>query len=355
MSDYYEILEVPRTATDEEIKKSYKKLALQHHPDRNPDKVNEATEKFKSISEAYSVLSDPEKRKKYDRYGKDGFTVEGFNPQTMFDELFKNNGTAFFPFNPFNPHPHTNVNSHKKVRSDNMIYDLKVSLQDLYTGSNKKLKLNRDVVCKTCKGKGTLKSIKLECDGCRGQGIKTEFKQFGPMLAQSSVPCQKCNGTGEFINASDKCTVCSGKKVVMEECLFDINISKGARAGDSVIFNGKSNEAPGVVAGDFIVRVNETNDTKFVRIDQNLLYKCTIDLVDALCGVTVTIVHLDGRNVIFNNIDKGDIIKPHDKRIIKGEGMIYSNNQRGDMIIEFEVKFPEKVGDVNELRKLLTK
>lgn len=370
MTEYYDILGVTKTASADEIKKAYKSLALKWHPDRNPDNTKEATEKFKEISEAYSILSDPDKRKLYDLKGKNGinnpFDVGGFpfptnpdpdhnfNPQHIFEEMMRQQS----PFSQFfnNGGEPNNKQQKTQHRSTNITYELKVHIKDLYTGCNKKLKLNRDIVCKECKGSGC-KSNNMnnsKCYDCKGKGCTIEIRQLAPgFISQLSTPCNKCSGTGEYISVSNRCEICNGKKVIQEECLFDINISKGARSGDSIIFYGKSNESPGLATGDFIVKVKEINDdTGFIRDDQNLIFKKTINIIDALCGCSFDITHLDGR-IINYKTSPTETIYDGERKIIKGEGMKFGNNNKGDLIIEFKLEFPKQLNNQDNIRKIL--
>lgn len=341
--DYYEILGVGRGATDDEIKKAYKKLALQWHPDRNPDKTNEATEKFKQISEAYGILSDAEKRRSYDQFGHDGLKEPG--PRTdIFEEIFRS----------FKSNNHSN-NQKVYRKSPDTVYELHVPLVELFTGTKKHLKLNREVICKGCQGKGVSNNANIssiKCSDCRGQGFKVEIRQLGPgFISQQQTMCIKCKGSGEYIDPSIQCGQCKGRKVCQEESLFEINIVPGAGNNDMFIFNQKSNEIPGAETGDFRVIIKEIPDPLFQRInDNNLLHKVKIPLADALCGLSMEIQHIDKRVIRFTT---DQIIKPGDRCHIKNEGFASKTGKTGDLILEFDIVFPSTVANKTQLRSLL--
>lgn len=341
MDDYYELLSVKKTATEDEIKKAYKKLALQWHPDRNPDNATEATEKFKKISEAYSVLTDTEKRRLYDQYGHEGLKAPNnqYQNSNIFEELFRDFGMFRTKNN--------NQNNNQIHRSPDTIYELHVPLVELFTGTKKHLKLNREVICKGCQGRGHSNSsnTNVKCTDCRGQGMKVEIRQLGPgFIAQQQIVCNKCKGSGEYIDPSIQCTQCKGRKVCQEESLFEINIAAGAGNNDSIIFNQKSNEIPGAITGDFRVIIKETPDPRFIRYNDNILHKVQIPLMDALCGLTMEIEHIDKRIIRFST---DQIIKPNDRYHIMNEGFS-SKGKKGDLILEFDVVFPTTIKEANK-------
>lgn len=359
---YYELLSVERTATEDEIKKAYKKMALQWHPDRNPDNVTEATEKFKQISEAYSILSDTEKRRVYDQFGHEGLKnspLNQSNPHSnIFEELFRDFGIFRNHHNANQNANHQNTNQNTNQRkSPDTIYELHVPLVELFTGTKRHLKLNREVICKDCKGRGYSNSTptpNIKCLDCRGQGMKVEIRQLGPgFIVQQQIVCNKCKGSGEYIDPSIQCIQCKGRKVCQEESLFEINIAPGAGNNDTIIFNQKSNEIPGTITGDFRIIIKEIPDPRFLRMNEHILHKVRISLTDALCGLTMEIEHIDKRMIRFST---DQIIKPNDRYHIENEGFVNKignktgnkTSKRGDLILEFDVVFPTTIKEANK-------
>jgi len=340
--DYYQILGVQKNASEDDIKKAYRKLAIKFHPDKN--KEPDAAEKFKHISEAYSVLSDPEKRSKYDRFGKKGLegngpNIDPFDVFNMFGGFGGFNGFGGFPG--FNTGPQQSPSAKLKVR---------ISLKDIYKGKkNHTLKLNRDKICKQCNGKGGENVI--QCDQCGGRGIKVQINRMGAFQQIHQSPCNSCNGTGEQI--TNKCKNCKGNKIITSSEEIHIEILQGHQAERPIVLKGMASEEPGKMTGDLILFIEEIENDKFKRIDDDIIYKMDISLIEALTGVKKEIIHLDDRKLL---IETNEIIKPGTKKIIKNEGMIV-DGRRGNMIIIFNIIFPTKLSDKvkNDLNILLNK
>ena len=260
MSDYYTILGLQKNANDNEIKKAYRKLAMKYHPDKNPDN-KEAEEKFKEISEAYSVLSDPEKRKIYDKYGKEGLNPQGgmnFDPGDIFRQFFGNFGNDdgdyedFGPFggfgNFFERSSFRNNSQPKKQKGRDIIVGLKVELKDLYVGKIFKRKVTHERVCKACEGTGSKDKIKPTiCNECNGRGIKMTVHRQGFAQIMQQSPCNKCSGTGKYSKIINKCLKCKGNKTISEEKILEIKINPGTEENERIIFKGEADEQPDIL------------------------------------------------------------------------------------------------------------
>ncbi|EPS59846.1 hypothetical protein M569_14958, partial [Genlisea aurea] len=235
-SRYYDILGVPKSASPDDLKRAYRKAAIKNHPDKGGD-----PEKFKELSHAYDVLSDPEKREIYNQYGEDALKegMGGGGGGGMHDpfDIF----SSFFGGSHFGAGGSSRGRRQRK--GDDLVQPLKVSLEDLYTGTSKKLSLSRNVICSKCGGKGSKSGASLKCPGCQGSGMKVSIRQLGPgMLQQMQHPCNECYGTGEAISERDRCGQCKGKKVVAEKKVMEAHIEKGMQNGQKITFPGESDE-----------------------------------------------------------------------------------------------------------------
>lgn len=331
---YYDILGVSPTANESELKTAYRKLALKFHPDKNPD----AGDKFKDISHAYEVLSDADKRAAYDRYGEEGLNGAGpgMNAEDLFSQFFGGGG-GFFGGMGGGHHNHGRPRGPR--RGEDVIYNLQVSLEELYKGKASKIAIQRNVLCGKCNGKGG-KEVK-KCTGCNGAGVKMTIRQMGPMIQQMQTVCNECQGEGEIIKPADKCDECRGKKVMKEKKIIDLKIEPGSVHGQKIRFSGEADQAPNTVPGDLIVVIAEKEHSQFKRQGSDLHCKVKIDLVTALAGGTFTVKHLDGR-ILEGKIAPGQVIKPEEIRVIEGEGMPEKDRiyMKGHMFIIFDVQFP---------------
>uniref|UniRef100_A0A1I8A784 DnaJ homolog subfamily A member 1 n=1 Tax=Steinernema glaseri TaxID=37863 RepID=A0A1I8A784_9BILA len=335
---YYDILGVSPSATDTEIKKAYRKAALKYHPDKNPNEGD----KFKMISRAYEVLSDEKKRRIYDQGGEEGLQEGaggggGHNPMDIF-EMFFGGGRR-----------------NRERAAKDVIHQLSVSLEQLYNGVTKKLKLNRMLVCEKCGGIGGKKESVTKCRNCEGHGIEIRQMQIGPgMVQQIQRTCSTCKGEGEVIR--DLCTACKGNKRVSQESILEVHIEKGMKDDEKIIFYGKGDQEPGLEPGNVVIVLDEQRHPVFARKGDNLIMEMKLTLSEALCGCTKTIETLDGRKLVFNLLP-GEVIKHNDIRTIHCEGMPHRRNpmEKGDLLITFTVLFPTDLGAParNGLAKLL--
>jgi DnaJ family protein A protein 2 len=348
----YDILGVSRTASEGELKKAYRKLAKENHPDKNPA----AGDKFKEISMAYDVLSDPKKREFYDRHGlkglQEGADHEGMDGHDIFSQLF--GGGLFGGMG-----GRMGGGRGRRQRGDDTVHPLKVTLEDLYNAKVSKLQLSRNIICKTCDGVGGKAGSRRSCNGCRGSGMKVTYRQLGPgMMQQMQSVCTDCSGEGEQFSESDRCKACQGKKVVVETKILEVHVDKGMRDGEKITFRGEGDQQPNVEAGDVVIVLQQKPHEEFERHGIDLYMAKTISLTEALCGFTIVQKHLDGRQLVIKSVP-GEVIIPGATKGIKGEGMPIHRNpfEKGNLYIKFNVEFPENQFAANEnlakLEKLL--
>lgn len=327
--DYYEVLGVSKTATSQEISKAYKTLARKYHPDLNPDADEE---QFKEIAAAHEVLKDAEKREIYDKYGEEG--LQGGGPQEGFDifDILSGRGGQRKPRGP--------------QKNETVKHALPVSLDELYNGAERKIRVTRTRICGGCKGVGGSKKEAVQtCGKCQGHGVVTEIQQVAPgFVTQSRRPCNKCGGEGQVIDPKFVCKDCNGKKVVSEKKTLEVHIDRGMKNGQKIEFLGEADEKPGVLAGDIHFIIQEKPHNIFQRDGLNLIIEKKITLSEALTGVEFLIEHLDKRTLVVKN-KVGEVIKPGQVKMIENEGMPVHRNpfEKGHLYIKFEIEFPKKM------------
>jgi len=351
-TEYYERLGVDPSASEEDIKKAYRKLALKFHPDRNPGNP-EAAEKFKQLGEAYEILSDAEKRKLYDEYGKKGLEEGGgasfHDAQDIFDMFF---GPGMFA--------RGGKGNRGPRRGDDSINPMDVSLEDLYKGRTTKLAVTRNVICPKCDGTGS-KSGKgpVQCETCHGTGVRVIRRQSGMFIQQMQTMCPDCNGRGQTSDPKDRCEACMGKRVISERKVIEVNIEPGMRDGQKIVFEGESDQEPGVEPGDIIFVIRTKPNEHFKRRGDDLVMQKEITLAEALTGVEFEFEHLDKRTVTAKSAPR-QIIHPDEIVSLPNMGMpIYRKPLTyGRMLVQFTIKFPtyeEIESSVEEIKKILPK
>ncbi|KAK9879073.1 hypothetical protein WA026_003887 [Henosepilachna vigintioctopunctata] len=328
---FYDILGVKPGCSQDDLKKAYRKLALKYHPDKNP---NEG-ERFKLISQAYEVLSDPEKKRIYDQGGeqalKEGGGGGGFSsPMDLFDMFFGGGGGR---------------GRRRERRGKDVVHQLSVTLEELYKGAVRKLALQKNVICDKCEGRGGKKGAVEQCPTCQGRGMQVQIQQIRPgMIQQIQSVCSECRGQGERINPKDRCKQCQGKKVVRDRKILEVNIDKGMVDGQKIVFNGEGDQEPELEPGDIIIVLDEREHPVFKRSGNDLILRLEILLVEALCGFQKVIRTLDDRDLVITSLP-GEVIKHGDVKCILNEGMPQYKDpfESGRLVVQFWVQFPDSL------------
>lgn len=344
--DYYEVLGVSKNATEDEIKKAYRKIAIKYHPDRNPgDK--EAEEKFKEAAEAYSVLSDQQKRQQYDQFGFDGLNMGGgfggFSGDFSMDDIFTLfgdifGGRGFGGFGGF-----SGGGQRAQYRGTDLRLKVRLSLQEISTGVTKKFKVKKDVTCSHCHGSGAESGSGSEtCPTCHGHGVvvKTVRTMLGMMQTQSE--CPTCHGEGTIIK--NKCHECGGTGVVKGEEVVEIKIPAGVAEGMVVNVPGKGNAGPhNGVNGNIQVYIEEEKSETLIRDGQDVLYNLLLDFPTAALGGEVEIPTIEGTKVKIK-VEPGT--QPGKTLRLRGKGLPavqgYGNGM-GDLVVNISVYVPKEL------------
>ena len=337
--DYYAVLGVSKTATSDELKTAYRKLAIKYHPDRNPDD-KEAETKFKEAAEAYDVLSNTQKRQQYDRFGHQAFQQGGsssVNPEDIFNnfrDIFEGDSIFGNIFGDRQEKAQTN-------RGQSLRIKLRLNLHEIVKGAKKRVKVKRYTVCQTCRGSGAKRNGSKTCNTCRGQGEIRRIRRtmIGEIVSRSS--CSVCGGTGKII--THKCTSCRGEGRILQEETIDINVPRGVHDGLKLSMKGKGNYGRfGGAAGDLIIIIEETEDKYLKREGNNLHYDLHISFIDAALGQTVKVPIVDG-HVTINiqpGIQSGKILR------LRGKGLPDLNGYgQGDQLVHINVVVPTKLTD----------
>ena len=341
--DYYEVLEVSKEATEIEIKKAYRKKALKHHPDKNPDN-KDAEDKFKEAAEAYEVLSDPNKKQRYDQFGHAGVGGaagrNGFSGGMTMDDIFSNFGdifgSAFGGFGGFSG----GTQRRRVNRGSNLRVKVRLTLEDISKGVEKKIKVNKYVACQKCQGSGAKGgSSYSSCSTCHGTGQVTRVTNTFLGQMQTASTCPHCGGEGQII--SHKCPECAGNGIVKGEETITIKIPAGVSEGMQLSVSGRGNAgARDGVPGDLIVFIEETPHPELIRDGSNLLNNLYISFPDASLGCSIEIPTIDGkaRIKITPGTQAGKVLR------LKGKGLPDINSYgRGDILININVWTPKEL------------
>ena len=321
--DLYETLGIAKGASEDEIKKAYRKLAMKYHPDRNPDN-KEAEAKFKEIKEAYEILTDPQKRAAYDQYG-----FAGVDPSQA--------GAGFGGFGGFGGGA-----SRQQFQGNDLRVKVKLTLQEIATGVTKKFKIRKDITCEACHGTGCEGGAQPEtCTTCHGSGmtIKTVRSMFGMM--QTQVPCPACHGEGTIIK--NTCSSCGGDGIVKGEEVVEINIPAGVEDGMVVTVRGKGNAGKhNGINGDIQVLIQEEKSDTFERNGQDLYYTLVLDFTTAALGGEVEVPTIDGKTTV--KIEPGT--QPGKQIRLRGKGLPAVQGYgygKGDIIVNVTVFVPKEL------------
>jgi len=343
--DYYEVLEVSRSCSGAELKKSYRKLAMKYHPDRNPDD-KEAEDKFKIVNEAYQVLSDEEKRSIYDRYGKAGLDGQGMGRGgfggTNMDDVMDIFNSMFGGGGGFGSRQSRRDPSQKYA----LDFEIELSLEfhEAVFGCTKEVDMTYKVSCDTCEGTGA-KDAKLEtCDYCGGQG--QVLMRQGPM--QFAQTCPQCQGQGQKVK--DPCTSCNGKGFHVEDDTVTITIPAGVDSGQRLRAQGYGNEGRGNQRGDMFITFSVKEDENFVRNGTDIYIEVPVFFTQSILGETISIPTLDGE--IDLHLNKGTTDK--EQYVFPDEGVVdVHSGEKGRLIAQIKLILPKKIND--EQKELLEK
>ncbi len=324
----YGTLGVEQSASSAEIKKAYRKLAIQHHPDKGGDE-----EKFKEITRAYEILSDDNKRSQYDQFGEEGIQdgsggMGGGHARDIFETFFGGGMGG--------------RRSTGKRKGQDVVHAIKVTLDQLYNGATRKLAINREVIDSS--------EPVTTCTDCDGRGVKIQIIRMGPMIQQAQSACAKCNGEGKKY------------KIKKEREVLEVFIEKGGANGQKIVFANKADEAPNMEPGDVVFVIQEEAHPTFTRKGEDLYIRKSITLLEALTGFQMVVTHLDGRKLIIKNKPR-EIIKPvvdgRGLKAVRGEGMPTHKNPfvKGNLFILIDIVFPESLEDatMNQLKSILPK
>ncbi|MBD5310923.1 MAG: molecular chaperone DnaJ [Bacteroides sp.] len=354
--DYYEVLGVSKNATPDEIKKAYRKMAVKYHPDKNPgDK--EAEEKFKEAAEAYDVLSDADKRAKYDKFGHSmgpqgfgggggGFHAGGMSMEDIFSQFGDIFGGHFGggfggfgdDFGGQAPRQHVNKGTDLRIT-------VKVTLKDIMDGVDKKIKIPRLVACEHCKGTGAKDGTAFKtCPRCHGTGYITTVQQTILGAMQSQQVCPECEGEGKII--SEPCTYCNGTGVEKKEEIVSFHIPAGVEDGMILTLRGQGN-APrhGGVNGDLLIVIQEEKNSELIRDGDDLIYNLMLDFPTASLGGSAEVPTVGGRArlKIPAGTQPGKVLR------LRGKGLPRMNsNVKGDLLVNVMVYVPEELSDTEK-------
>lgn len=357
--DYYEVLGVPKNAEDTAIKKAYRKIAMKYHPDRNPDDKS-AEEKFKEAAEAYEILSDADKRARYDRFGHAGVSQNGgggfggSGGMTMedifsqFGDIFGDGGSPFESF--FGGGGGGGRTRSRGKRGSNLRVKVKLTLEEIANGVNKKIKVKKQVNCKTCNGSGAKDSNSVStCSTCRGSGYVRQVRSTFLGQMQTTVSCPNCNGSGQMITA--KCGTCRGEGRTVGEDTIELDIPAGVSEGMQLSLQGKGNSGSmGGPNGDLLVSIVEIEHPRLQRDGMNLIYELYLNFADAALGTSVEVPTIEGKVKIKipAGTQAGKIFR------LKGKGLpAVQSYGKGDQLIHTSIWTPKKINE--EERKLLEK
>lgn len=318
----YDVLGLAKGASKDEIKRAYRKLAVQHHPDKGGD-----PEKFKEISNAYNVLSNDDQKARYDQIG-DAMLDQGgggghVDPRNLYEQFFN-----FDPFENMFAHMHERQQT---VRCNDHVHQMRISLADAFHGTTKTIRIAIQKTCFSCKD---------TCNACQGRGTITDMRRMGIFTQMSTRPCEICNGTGQVTRGRDDCSQCNGKGGYKVEEKKDINLPKGIHNGVQVRIHGHGEQPrrEGDVPGDLVLQIIINDDPNFVRTGNDLVYRASLTFVESLIGKKLRVPHFTEEFEVDTSqwgIIQGD--KPY---IVEKKGMPYGENEYGKLIIIFNIAYP---------------
>ena len=347
--DYYEVLGVSKSADDATLKKAYRKMAVKYHPDKNPDD-KQAEEKFKEAAEAYEVLSDSQKRARYDRFGHAGMGQGGgggFRGGMTMDDIFSQFGSIFgdndSTFDQFFRGGSGRRSSRPRgQRGSNLRIKVKLTLNEIAEGVTKKIKVKKQIQCDTCNGSGAKDSNSVAtCDTCRGSGVVRRVTSTFLGQMQTTTTCPTCSGSGQVVTAN--CGSCKGEGSRYGEETIEIPIPAGVQEGMQLSLSGKGNSGKkGGPAGDLLINIEEIPHESLERDNMNVIYELYVNFADAALGKSTEVPTIDGRVKIKvpAGTQAGKIFR------LKGKGLpSVQGYEKGDQLIHVNIWTPKKLND----------
>ncbi|EKD19915.1 DnaJ domain containing protein [Drepanopeziza brunnea f. sp. 'multigermtubi' MB_m1] len=346
-------------------KKAYHKAALQHHPDKVAEDQREESElKFKSVSQAYEILFDEEKRQLYDTHGMAAFDPSRGGPggpggpdlDDIMAHFFGMGGGGGMP-------PGFGGGPQRPRRGRDEEQEYRVTLEELYKGKTVKFASTKNIICSHCKGSGGKEKAKpATCERCKGNGATIGLRSVGPgLVTQERMVCDACTGTGKMFKEKDKCKKCKGKRTTSEKKVLEIYIPRGAQEGERITLEGEGDQVPDQTPGDIVFTLVEEDHAIFNRAGDDLSAEVDVTLAEALTGFSrVVLKHLDGRGIHLNH-PQGKVLRPGQVLKVAGEGMpLKKSDAKGDLYLIFKVVFPENGWTADEsafadLKKVLPK
>ena len=332
--DYYETLGVSKSADEKQIKSAYRKLAMKTHPDQGGSK-----EEFAAVSEAYAVLSSPEKRQAYDQFGHDGPQnmggpggMGGFKgAEDIFKEFFGGRGRG--------------GGGRGHAQAEDVQVVMPITLEDINNGATKQVRVKRTKNCVECRGEGTSSpSGKQKCSTCHGEGQVMQRIQMGPGMVQQMVSaCPKCNGKGSIIRPEHRCKGCRGEGVSQKHEEISVTVPKGVPSGATLVMQGMGSEHPGAVAGDLQIQLEEQRHARDVRKGDDLFYTHRVSLPEALLGTEIRLPMLDGRVQVVRS-EKDKPMRQGSVLSLPGQGLPrHQASGKGGVYIVIDVRLPERL------------
>jgi DnaJ-class molecular chaperone len=339
----YDVLGINTDATADDIKKAYKALSKQWHPDKNPNNKEEATKKFQEIAEAYAILSDPEKKDRYDRFGAMDDNMPNFDPNDLFEQMMGGMG-GFGGFGGMGGF------GRRQQQSEDCVVEQNITLDELYCEKTIKINYKHKVYCVKCNGSGSKTGKSQQCNGCNGTGHKTRIIRQGPMIQQLVGMCDECGGSGEKANKENECEECHGMKHKMENTTYDFKLTRTMGNNMKVGVDGKGHMLKSGPTRLIIV-LHEQPHPIFKRVGKDLHIDLKLRLYQSVYGFSKMITHLDGKNIMLK-YDKM-ITNPTTTMVVRHMGM------GGDLIVNIHTIMPRidrlDENENNILRKLLIK
>jgi len=347
-TQYYDILEVPTSASEDEIKKAYRKLAIKWHPDKNKDNKEEAEKKFKEISEAYGVLSDTEKKSRYDQFGKEGLgDGPGINPEDLFSSIF-GRGFAGFASGGFTGHggmpfAGAGFGGMRREEDEVLVIPVALTLEEMYNGVEKEINYKIKVGCEKCEESGSLDKKKKKCERCGGQGKIGIRKVIGPnMMQQMIVDCDKCFGKGESVE--NPCPHCHGKSYQEQEKKIKVPLRRQLKVNQKIIIENKGHQLK-KKKNNLVLVVTEIPHSFYQRKNNDLFCQLKLSLAQATCGFIKTLKHPSGEEILLNYQQP---INHEEVKIIPEMGF-----EKGNLVIQFDVELPETLTLTLEERNIM--